>query len=363
MELKENNIKVAIRCLSYNHEKFIEDAIHGFVIQQTDFPFAAIVLDDASTGKETEVLWNFVNKELDLSCVQKDETDDYIKVVAPHKSNQNCIFVIILLKYNHYSIKKSKIPYIKEWQNFAQYIALCEGDDYWTDSNKLQKQVDFLDNHPDYTMTCHRIKCFSESKQKFVREDYCYKRSRDIRVKDIIYRSGIFIPTCSIVYRKEITNDYPDYCTKCLVGDYPLQIICAMKGKTYYFNDLMGVYRIDSQNSWTGKQAWGRYSEQRVKVIRSQVNMFRGFAKDFPQCRKVFHHKEVDQILRFMPQKWNAPKEDLQKYQNAFAEDLGNLTFLEKLDMKIRMFENWYVRALWHKLYLSRFSIKSKLYK
>ena len=360
MEIKEKDIKVAIHCLTYNHEHFIEDALNGFIMQQVDFPFAAILVDDASTDKEPELLWNFINNQLTSNKIKKEETEDYIKIVAPHKSNQNCIFVIILLKYNHYNIKKSKIPYIKEWQNSAQYIALCEGDDYWTDPLKLQKQVDFLDAHPDYTMTCHRIKCFSESKQKFVREDYCYKNSQDIRVKDIIYRTGIFIPTCSIVYRKEVKVNYPNYCIKCLVGDYPLQIMCAMNGKTYYFNDLMGVYRINVPNSWTSRQTWGRYSEQRVNVIRSQINMFRGFANDYPQWKRVFHVKEIDQILRFMPKKWNAPKEDLQKYQDAFAEELGNLTFWERQDMKIRMCKNRVVRALYHKLYLKRFSMKSK---
>lgn len=361
MNIKENDIKIVIRCITYNHERFIEDTLHGFVIQQTNFPFMAIVIDDASTDKEPAILWNFINQELDTSLSQSSETNDYTRISAPHKTNKNCIFDIIFLKYNHHR-KKPKGPYIKERLNSCQYIALCEGDDYWIDPLKLQKQVDFLDAHPNYTMTCHRIKCFSESKQKFVREDYCYKNSQDIRVKDIIYRSGIFIPTCSIVYRKEITNDYPDYCTKCLVGDYPLQIMCAMKGNTYYFNDLMGVYRIDSQNSWTANQTWGRYSEQRVKVIRSQINMFRGFANDYPQWKRVFHVKEIDQILRFMPKKWNAPKEDLQKYQDAFAEELGNLTFWERQDMKIRMCKNRVVRALYHKLYLKRFYAKSNSY-
>jgi glycosyltransferase involved in cell wall biosynthesis len=331
-------------------------------MQQTDFPFVAIVVDDASTDKTPEILWNFINNQLISNNIKKEETEDYVKIVAPHKTSQNCIFVIILLKYNHHSTNKSKLPYFIKWQDIAKYQAICEGDDYWTDPLKLQKQVDYLDAHPDYTMACHRIKCFSESKQKFVREDYCYKRSRDIRVKDIIYRSGIFIPTCSIIFRKVVTKDYPKYCLKCLVGDYPLQIMCAMKGKTYYFNDLMGVYRINIPNSWTGKQTWGRYSEQRVKVIHSQINMFKGFANDYPQWKRVFHVKEIDQILRFMPKKWNAPKEDLQKYQDAFAEELGNLTFWERQDMKTRMCKNRVVRALYHKLYLKRFYAKSKSY-
>lgn len=350
---------VAIHCFTYNHQKYIKNAIKGFVIQKTKFPFTTIIVDDASTDHESIILWNFANNELDLSSMQQYENDDYIRVIAKHKINHKCTFDILFLKYNHYH-KKDKTIYLNEHHDTSKYIAICEGDDYWTDPQKLQKQVDFLEGHSDYTMTCHRVKCFSESDQKFIREDYCYEKSQDIRVKDIIYRTGLFIPTCSIIYRKEVKDNYPDYCTKCLVGDYPLQIMCAMKGKTYYFNDLMGVYRVNNNNSWMGKQVWRKFSKERVEVIRSQLNMFKGFAKDYPQWEKQFHNKEVDHILRFMPSKIGVSQEDYKKYVEEFVEEINKFTLLEKLDMKIRMCNNQYVKSLYRKIYLKQFHTKKK---
>lgn len=360
--MNKTNYKIAILCRTYNHKHYIQEALKGFAMQKTDFPFVAFVTDDCSTDNEQEVILSFAQKELDMAYAEKEETEDYTRIIAKHLINKNCTFVFFLLKYNHHQIKKSTSLYLNDFLTLDMYLAICEGDDYWTVPYKLQNQVAFLDSHPDYTMTCHRVKCYSETKKKFVREDFCYMKSRDIKVKDIIYRTGIFIPTCSIVFRRRVYVNYPKYCIECLVGDYPLQIRCAMLGKTYYFNEPMGVYRVEDKNSWTGKQQWNGYSEQRVKVIRSQVNMFKGFANDHPQWRKIFHRKEIDQIIRFFPRNWATSKEDQKKYYEAFSEELKNLTFLEKLDLKIRMCDNSYIKGLYYKLYLYRFSPKTKVY-
>lgn len=362
MHNNSNNPIVIIRCWTFNHGQYIRECLDGFVMQKTDFPFAAIVVDDASTDNEPDLLWDFINKELESSTAQRDETEDYVRVTATHKTNHNCMFVFFFLKYNHYSIKKNKRQYLKEWEDNAKYIAGCEGDDYWTDPLKLQKQIGFLESHPDFTMTCHRIQCYSQTSQKIIREEYCYNKSRKIKTKDIIYRTGFFIPTCSIVIRKSVLDNYPEYCSKCMVGDYPLQIMCAMKGNTYYFNEVMGVYRVDNGSSWTGSQDWCVYSERRVKVIRSQINMFRGFAKDYPKWRKYFHNKEVDQILRHIPCKKGTPVEDQKKYFAAFSEEINNLSLFEKIDMKIRMSTYYSFKTLYFKYILSKYSRKYMWY-
>ena len=337
MESLDNQIVVSIRCLTYNHAPYIRQCLDGFVKQKTNFRFEAIVHDDASTDGTQDIIREYAEK--------------YPDIIKPIYETEN-----------QYSKRDGSLRRVIDsaMSPTSKYIAICEGDDYWTDPQKLQKQVDFLEGHSDYTMTCHRVKCFSESDQKFIREDYCYEKSQDIRVKDIIYRTGLFIPTCSIIYRKEVKDNYPDYCTKCLVGDYPLQIMCAMKGKTYYFNDLMGVYRVNNNNSWMGKQVWRKFSKERVEVIRSQLNMFKGFAKDYPQWEKQFHNKEVDHILRFMPDKIGVSKEDYKKYVEVFVEEINNFTLFEKLDMKIRMCNNQYVKSLYRKIYLKQFYTKKK---
>ena len=143
---------VHVSCKTFNHALYIEDAMNGFTMQETDFPFVCTIIDDASTDGEQNVIQKYIERHFDLndkSTVRNEESDDFILAFAQHKTNKNCYFAVLYLKYNHYSIKKPKNPYIEEWMN-VKYIALCEGDDYWTHPQKLQKQVAFLESHPDY---------------------------------------------------------------------------------------------------------------------------------------------------------------------------------------------------------------------
>ena len=330
--------KVAIHCMIYNHGPYIRQCLDGFSMQKTDFPFVAVVMDDASTDNGPKLLWDYINIELDAETKQQGETDDYIRVIATHKNNPNCTFAVYFLKYNHHNLKKSKIPYIQEWDDASQYIAICEGDDYWIDPLKLQKQVDVFETNPDITMACNRTKLYSERKKKFIGENYCYNKSQIVNPKDVIYRTGLFISTCSILYKKTIKNNIPDYWAKCKVGDYPLQIMCAMKGKVYYFNEPMSVYRVENSNSWMGKQKWGRLDKGRLEVIKSQINMFKGFAEDFPQHIKYYKHKIVDHINRNIPGERPLQEEFL----SYFKEDIEKYALIQKIDL-------WMIRKLHHR--------------
>ena len=359
MAQNEYKPTVIIHCMTYNQEPFIRKCFEGFVMQKTNFPFAAIVVDDASTDNEPEILRNYINTELDTSTIRKDETTDYTRVIAAHKTNKNCTFVIYFLKYNHYG-KKNKRPYYKEWENATKYIATCEGDDYWTNPLKLQKQVDFLEENPDFTMVCNRTKLYSEKRKKFIGENYCYNQSQVVNPKDVIYRTGLFISTCSRVYRTTIFDVIPEYWAKCKVGDYPLQIMCAMKGKIYFFNEIMSVYRVENSNSWMGKQHWGKLDKGRLEVIESQINMFKGFAKDFPQYKKYFDRKIANHINRFIPAK--RPQEEINQYLEFFREDIEKYSLVQKFDLwmcKLRMPK---VRYLYKLLFQRQYSERKKLY-
>lgn len=335
MENLDNQIIVAIHCITYNHGPYIRLSLDGFSMQRTDFPFVVVVVDDASTDNEQEILREYIATELDASTAQTEETDDYVRVIATHKSNPNCSFAIYLLKYNHHNIKKKKIIYFKEWDKASHYIALCEGDDYWVDPLKLQKQVDFLDAHPDFTMVCNRTKLYSERRKKFIGENFCYNKSQVVNPKDVIYRTGLFISTCSIMHRKEIRDDIPNYWANCKVGDYPLQIMCAMKGKIYYFNDIMSVYRVENSNSWMGQQKWGKIDEGRIAIIKSRVEMFKGFAKDYPIYKKYFQNKVANEINRNVPN--NNSQQEL--FLSYFSEDIKNYTWIQKIYL-------WMIRRL-----------------
>ncbi len=333
------NYLVCVRCSTFNHAPFIEDAMNGFCIQQTNFPFVCTIIDDASTDEEQEVIRNYLQEHFDLedkSVVRNEETEDYIYCYARHKTNHCCYFAVYFLKYNHYSIKKPKAPYIKEWNLPINYIAICEGDDYWIDPLKLQKQVGFMELHPNCTMTCSRTKLFSENRQKYFGETFCYEIDRDVDIKDVIYRTGLFISTPSIIFRSVLRNNYPEYCRKCAVGDYPLQIYAALQGKVRYFNESLAVYRTENSQSWMGKQDWLSVSDARLKVLQSEVNMMKGFANDYPQYRDLFENKIAEFINEGIPT-WRSSRKDRKKYMDFFASDIKNYSWRWKIDKMIRL--------------------------
>ena len=107
---------VAIRCMTYNHAPYIEDAMRGFCMQQTSFPFVAIIVDDASTDGEPEVILKYLDAHFDMPNARRWETADALFVEARHKENQNCWFAVVLLKYNFWQAKKNKNPLVDEWR-------------------------------------------------------------------------------------------------------------------------------------------------------------------------------------------------------------------------------------------------------
>lgn len=329
---------VCVRCMTYNQAPYIVDALNGFTMQETTFPYVCAVIDDASTDGEQEVIKNYLHEHFDLedkSIVRNEETDDYVLTFARHKTNKNCYFAVLYLKYNHYSIKKSKIPYIQEWRDNSKYIALCEGDDYWICSLKLQHQVDFMEANPHCAMICNRTRLFSEQQQKYIGENYCSDEDGYLSTKEIILRGGLYISTCSILYRESILEKgYPEYCKQCHVGDYPLQIYAAMKGKVYYFNDIMSVYRVENSASWIGQRK-AIDIEKRISTVSSEVRMLEGFAIDYPEYGSFFKQRIGAYINENFPDRKNSIV-DQNKYLYTFAKEIADYSLFGKLDLLIR---------------------------
>lgn len=212
---------LAIRCLTYNHEHYIRQCLEGFIIQKTTFPFIAIVHDDASTDKTAEIIEEYALK--------------YPDIIKP-----------ILEKENQYSKHDGSLGRIlnNAIPESVKYIAMCEGDDYWTDPLKLQIQVDFLENHPDYGLV-HTDFCVKiESKNKYFHHGskfYGYKFSNG----DIFYElfQGCFIKTLTVCYRNSLLPDIPILPNGCFNGDLFLFYEIASKSKIQYFDYESGVYR------------------------------------------------------------------------------------------------------------------------
>ena len=252
-----NCFLVRVSCMTYNHIRYITDAMDGFVMQQTAFPFVCTIVDDASTDGEQETIRKYIQEHFDLqdSSVAYDRDTDYGHVTfAQHKENRNCYFAVIYLKENHYSQKKSKAPYLTDWKD-TKYIALCEGDDYWTNPLKLQKQVDFLESHPDCIMSVHAA--IWEEGDKMAIKGVCYENECDLTIEEIICNGGLYLAFASTIYRKDAVptgSDRPLWWRRSDVGDYPLHIYAALNGMVHFFPEPMCIYRFQHPGSWTYNQ-------------------------------------------------------------------------------------------------------------
>ena len=241
-------------CPTYNQADCIVDAMNGFAMQQTDFPVVTVIMDDASTDGNDAVIreylqTNFDQQEQDLAY---DKDLDYGRVsFARHKTNKNCFFFVVCLKENLYGRDDIKQSYIKEWMDGAKYVAFCEGDDYWTDPNKLQEQVGYLETHPDSCMCTHAT---DWDEKGDIRLKGCrHETECDISTDEVIRKGGLYIASCSLVFRIQLMNDWPAWRKQADIWDFPIKILGTLRGKLHYFPKRMGVYRYRREGSWTDK--------------------------------------------------------------------------------------------------------------
>lgn len=238
--------KVHVSCMTFNHAPYIVDAMNGFTMQQTTFPFVCIIMDDASTDGEQEVISHYLENNFDLddkAIVRNEETENYRLVFARHKTNFNCYFVVLFLKYNHYSIMKPKMQYVKEFTD-TKYVAICEGDDYWITQDKLEKQVEFLERNDNFVLSYTNALFVDEhSKPMMVKNP---KRYSGDCLKSLLEK-GNYIVTAGVCYRKDADEGWQETRSQIpftlLMGDKPHWIFLSTKGKFHYETQKMVCYR------------------------------------------------------------------------------------------------------------------------
>jgi glycosyltransferase involved in cell wall biosynthesis len=214
--------------------------MNGFVMQKTNFPYVCCILDDCSTDGEQEVIKKYLDDNFDFGenyMVSKEETDDYKLIGARHKFNRNCFFAVFFLKYNHYQQKKTKAKYIESLRANAKYCATCEGDDYWIDSQKLQKQFDILESDDSISMCHHNFYELNERGEKTL-------KGRQIPTKQNILDIARYNSTQTLtMFYRNITPLIPDELKGRTVYSQFWTMRLAEFGDIYYIDEPMAVYR------------------------------------------------------------------------------------------------------------------------
>lgn len=248
--MRLSNIEVSIVCLTYNHQKYIRQALESFISQETNFSFEVIVHDDASTDDTPKIILEYAER--------------YPQIIKP-----------ILQTENQYSQRKPihklyTLPMVS-----GKYVALCEGDDFWTDVKKLQKQYEVMENNLDCSMCVHTVqeiyKDGSPSTKKhpnFVLEETKIKTQKYLDIKDKYpFQTSSYFMKSDLW--KQLYLDPPKFRQISLVGDEPLLLFMVANGNIFYLSECMSCYRIFSEGSFSE-----RIKKDRKKRATYKKNLY-----------------------------------------------------------------------------------------
>lgn len=324
----ENRVLVSICCITFNQESYIRDALEGFVNQKTNFKYEVLIHDDASTDKTADIIREYQEK--------------YPEMIKP-----------ILQTENQYSKGLTNVSgtwnFPRAVKNGSKYIAMCEGDDYWISADKLQKQVDYMESHPDCSLVFHSAKVEVQGSAVTERMMRPYKKTQVVSPEEIIdKRSGY--PTASLMFKTEMVKELPDFYNNAPIADIPLQLLSANLGYAYYMDEPMCVYRLGCAASWTTLMKQGNYERKQQEYAKAMKAMYKGF-DEF--SGKRFHETVVRawRRLYFLTQV-NTKHYDvvLDKKNRAFYRELNLRTrFFIRFETMMPGVYQW-IQDVYHKL-------------
>jgi glycosyltransferase involved in cell wall biosynthesis len=259
-------MKATVVLITYNHKPYVAQAIESVLMQNTDFDYEVILGEDESEDGTREICIEYARRHPDRIRLFLRSREDVIYINGRETGRFNFIE----------SLKAAR----------GQYIALLDGDDYWTSPHKLQEQVDFLDSHPECAICFHPVLNVFEDGS---REPQVFPMNAKpvYRLEDLV--EGNFIPTCSTVYRSGLFGDLPDWYHKMQVGDWPLHVLNAEHGQIGCIEEVMGVYRTHGSS---------------VMATRTPVEGLQDAVLLYEQIQARHAHRFDITIKRAMADRW-----------------------------------------------------------
>lgn len=248
---KNHPPKCSVLVTTYNHEGFISQALESVLMQEVNFEFEIIVGEDCSSDRTRDIVTKY------HECYA-----DKIRVILPEKN----------LGFNGNKIFERQIEAAK-----GQYIALLDGDDYWTAPHKLQVQVEYLDKHPECAICFHNAKVVHEDEGG--QEAWLWNPAgqREVTTLEDILMDN-YIATCTTMFRRGLIGSLPDWYRDIFAADWALHILNAEHGKIAYINEVMGVYRYHQAGLYSPLSPQEKQLDT-LKFLR-QMNIYTAFKYD-----------------------------------------------------------------------------------
>ena len=283
-----HDITVSVVMITYNHEAYIQEAALGVLNQKCSYDIEFIIADDNSLDDTEKIIKSLVKSHINGARIK------YYK----HSSNKG------MMKNFVWALNSVK----------GQYIALCEGDDYWTDPLKLQKQVDFLEKNRDYSICFHKVQVFDQQSQSLQVDDRTRKVAETTTIFDLA--KGNYIHTPSVVFRKNF-DELPSVFSTLAVGDYPLHMLNAQYGKIKCLNEIMAVYRVHGTGYWSS-QTLDRQIKSMLSVHEQILHWFDN------DVQKVLKKSILEKkwLLFLKNLEYSSQDEELKKYLLDKIEEL-----------------------------------------
>lgn len=311
----KNNIRVSVICCAYNQEKYIEDALKGFVSQKTDFGFEVLVSDDASQDGTAEIIRRYEEQYPEIIKPVYFSENQYSKGINP---------AVILMK-------KAQ----------GDYIAFCEGDDYWISEHKLKRQFDAMEAHPECDMCAHGALKVRPADKKTIGRIEPMDRDGILPVETAIDGGGDFIATNSLFFRRTVV-DHPKSYLKYAAFDYAYQISGAERGGIVYLAEVMSAYRRGAKNSWT------------MTMMHAKNTVMIGHIEKMMTMLDLVNeetHFRYDRNVRFAKLKYEFQiatlKRDLKGvYSKRYSEIRSHMGSKKRLILYLNYFAPWSIKML-----------------
>jgi glycosyltransferase involved in cell wall biosynthesis len=232
MTESRQNPLLSVRLMTYNQAPFIAKTMESIMMQRTAYPVEVVVGDDFSSDGTLDIIRSFNDSNsIKIKILERSEGDEYWQ--KRRRYGRLCNFVDIMENCR------------------GDYIALLDGDDYWTSPHKLQRQADFLADHPECSMCFHPVQVIDETGEKAT---FVYPSGSGEKAFDFFnLLKENFIRSCSVMYRRYDDFEFPEWFRKVKFGDWPLHLLMASRGRIGFIDEVMSVYRVHGDGVWESR--------------------------------------------------------------------------------------------------------------